>query len=77
MLQKASTGVDPHYFYVWQPAHHVNADAAERLVSISFIHTQYLLCSYLTQYFVGLIYRGVEKGPWARATRPEVGPLQC
>jgi hypothetical protein len=27
---------DPHYFDVWQPAHHSNIDAAERLVSISF-----------------------------------------
>jgi hypothetical protein len=37
---------------------------------------QYLLCSYLTQYFVGPIYRGVEEGPQARATRPEDGPVQ-
>jgi hypothetical protein len=36
MLQKASTGVNPHYFDVWQPAHHDKADAAERLVSIPF-----------------------------------------
>jgi hypothetical protein len=36
VLQKASTGVDPHYFDVWQPAHHDNADAVERLVSSSF-----------------------------------------
>jgi hypothetical protein len=27
---------DPHYLDVWQPAHHDNADAMERLVSISF-----------------------------------------
>jgi hypothetical protein len=36
MLQKASTGVNPHYFDVRQPAHHGNADAAERLVNSSF-----------------------------------------
>jgi hypothetical protein len=79
MLQKASTGVNPHYFDVWQPAHHDKADAAERLVSIPFFLTEYLLCSYLTQYFVGPIYGGVEEGPWARATRPKDGPLkrQC
>jgi hypothetical protein len=26
----------PHYFDVWQPTHHGNADVVERLVSISF-----------------------------------------
>jgi hypothetical protein len=36
MLQKASTGVDPHYFDVWHPAHHDITDMAERQVSISF-----------------------------------------
>jgi hypothetical protein len=41
-----------------------------------FILTQYLLHSYLTQYFVGPIYEGVEEDPGARATRPEVGALQ-
>jgi hypothetical protein len=36
VLQKASTGADPHYLDVWQPAHQGNADTAEKLVSISF-----------------------------------------
>jgi hypothetical protein len=36
VLQKASTGVNPHYFDVWQPTHHDNAGVAEMLVSISF-----------------------------------------
>jgi hypothetical protein len=36
VLQKVSIGADPHYLDVWQPAHHDNADAMERLVSISF-----------------------------------------
>jgi hypothetical protein len=35
-LQKASIGVNPHYFDVWQPAHHGNEDAIERLVNRSF-----------------------------------------
>jgi hypothetical protein len=30
----------------------------------------------LTQYFVGLIYRGVDERPRARATKPKVDPLQ-
>jgi hypothetical protein len=36
MLQKKRTGVDPHYFDVWEPAHQGNTDGAERLVTISF-----------------------------------------
>jgi hypothetical protein len=36
MLQKASPGANPLYIDVWQPIHHNNADAAERIVSISF-----------------------------------------
>jgi hypothetical protein len=35
-----------------------------------------LLSSYLTQYFVGMLYGGVEDDPRARCTRPEVSPLQ-
>jgi hypothetical protein len=27
---------NPHYFDVWQPAHHDNADVTERLISSSF-----------------------------------------
>jgi hypothetical protein len=76
MLQKKCTRVNPHYFDVWQPAHQGNVDAAERLVAISFILMEYLLYSYLTQYFVGPIYGGVEEDPRDRGTRSEVGPLQ-
>jgi hypothetical protein len=36
MLQKKSTGVDIHYFDVWQPAHKGDAIAAEKLVSNNF-----------------------------------------
>jgi hypothetical protein len=36
MLQKASTVADPCYLDVWQPTHHGNADAVERMASISF-----------------------------------------
>jgi hypothetical protein len=36
VLQKESTGVDPHYLDVWQPTYQGNAEVAERLVSISF-----------------------------------------
>jgi hypothetical protein len=36
MLQKVSTGVDPHYLDVWQPTHQGNAYAIEKLVSINF-----------------------------------------
>jgi hypothetical protein len=36
VLQKASTGTNPHYFDVWQHAHHDNAYAVERLISSSF-----------------------------------------
>jgi glucan phosphoethanolaminetransferase (alkaline phosphatase superfamily) len=38
VLQKKHTGVDPHYFDVWEPAHQGNTDAAERLVTISFYY---------------------------------------
>jgi hypothetical protein len=36
VLLKKYTRVDPHYFDVWEPAHQGNANAAERLVTISF-----------------------------------------
>jgi hypothetical protein len=36
VLQKACTRVDPHYLDVWQPAQQGNAEAMERLVTISF-----------------------------------------
>jgi hypothetical protein len=36
VLQKKHIGVDPYYFDVWEPAHQGNADAVERLVTISF-----------------------------------------
>jgi hypothetical protein len=35
VLQKAGTGVDPHYLDLWKPAHQSNANATEKLVSIS------------------------------------------
>jgi hypothetical protein len=36
MLQKKSTGVDPHYLDVWQPAHEGDAAVAEKLASNNF-----------------------------------------
>jgi hypothetical protein len=33
MLQKKSSGVQPHYLDVWLPAHDGDADVAEKLVS--------------------------------------------
>jgi hypothetical protein len=53
---------------------HIKATQMQRL--LVFILMQYLLSSYLTQYFVGPIYGGVEEDPRARCTRPNVGPLQ-
>jgi hypothetical protein len=45
VLQKASTGANPHYLDVWQPAHQGNAKAAEKLVSISFYsYTIFVTC---------------------------------
>jgi hypothetical protein len=35
MLLKKCTGVDPRYFDVSEPTHQGNADAVERLVTIS------------------------------------------
>jgi hypothetical protein len=36
VLRKKCTGVDPHYFDVWEPAYQGNADVAERQVTSSF-----------------------------------------
>jgi hypothetical protein len=33
MLQKKSSGVEPHYLNVWLPAHDGDADMAEKVVS--------------------------------------------
>jgi hypothetical protein len=54
------------------------AHQAEQVYYLSYSHPRLKnwLCSYLTQYFVGLIYGGVEEGPRTRATRPEGSPLQ-
>jgi hypothetical protein len=35
VLQKKHIRVDAHYFNVWEPTHQVNANVAERLVTIS------------------------------------------
>jgi hypothetical protein len=35
-VAKGMYWADPHHLDVWQPAHRGNADAAEKLVSISF-----------------------------------------
>jgi hypothetical protein len=36
VLQKKSTGADPHYLDVWAPAHEGDAAATEKLVSNNF-----------------------------------------
>jgi hypothetical protein len=36
MLQKKSSGVDPHYLNVWLPTHNGDADSTEKLVSNNF-----------------------------------------
>jgi hypothetical protein len=33
MLQKKSSGVEPHYLVVWLPAHDGDGNVAEKLVS--------------------------------------------
>jgi hypothetical protein len=33
MLQKKSSGVKPHYLDIWLPAHNIDGDAIEKLVS--------------------------------------------
>jgi hypothetical protein len=38
VLQKKSTGADPHYLDVWAPTHEDDAAAAEKLVSNNFYH---------------------------------------
>jgi hypothetical protein len=53
VLQKASTGADPHYLDVWQPAHQGNVDAAEKLVSISF----YSYAIFVTSVLNSILYR--------------------
>jgi hypothetical protein len=51
VLQKASTGVDPHYLDVWQPAHQDNEEAVEKLVSISFYSYTIFVTSVLNSIF--------------------------
>jgi hypothetical protein len=36
MMQKKSSGVDPHYFDVWLPAHQGDVVVVEKLVSNNF-----------------------------------------
>jgi hypothetical protein len=36
VLQRKRTGVQPHYFDVWEHAHKGNPDAAQTLVTINF-----------------------------------------
>jgi hypothetical protein len=43
VLQKKSTGSDPHYLDVWAPTHEGDAAAAEKLVSNIFTVTRHLL----------------------------------
>jgi hypothetical protein len=76
VLQKTSSRVDPHYLDVWQSAHQGNAEVVERLISISF-YSYTIFVTFITQYFIGWIYGGVEEDQRARARRLEVSPLQC
>jgi hypothetical protein len=76
VLQKASTGDNPHYLNVLQPAHHGNADAANKLVSISFYSYASIVISVLNSIFYRMIFRGVEEDPQAKARRHEVDTHQ-
>jgi hypothetical protein len=48
MLQKKSSGVDPHYLDIWLPAHDCDVDAAEKLVSNNFkCYAAFIIFPYL------------------------------
>jgi hypothetical protein len=51
VLQKASTGVDHHYLYVWKRAHQGNADATKKLISINFYYYASFVISILNSIF--------------------------
>jgi hypothetical protein len=51
VLQKASTRVDAHYLDVGQPTHQGNANATEKLVSISFYSYTIFVTSVLNSIF--------------------------
>jgi hypothetical protein len=64
LLQKASTGVDPHYLDVWQLAHQGNAEVAEKLVHISF----YSYAIFVTFVLNSIFCRTDIQRSWRRST---------
>jgi hypothetical protein len=44
VLQKASTGIDPHFIDVWVPMHRDDPEAMQKLVSNNFNSYIYMHC---------------------------------
>jgi hypothetical protein len=67
MLQKKSTGVEPHYLDVWLPVHDNDEARVEKLVSnnIKCYEIFVIYPHVLTQYSAGTIYTRVEENLWA------------
>jgi hypothetical protein len=67
MLQKKSTGVEPHYLDVWHRAHGDDEAKAKKLVSNNIkCYAIFVIYPYiLTQYSVRTIYTRVEENSWA------------
>jgi hypothetical protein len=67
MLQKKSTGVEPHYLDVWLPVHDNDEARVEKLVSNNIkCYAIFVIYPYvLTQYSAGTIYTRVEENLWA------------
>jgi hypothetical protein len=61
MLQKKSTGVEPHYLDVWLPAHDDDEVSNNIKCYVIFVIYSYVL----TQYSAGTIYTRVQENPWA------------
>jgi hypothetical protein len=65
MLQKKSTGVEPHYLDVWLLVHDDDEASAEKLVSNNIkCYAIFVIYPYvLTQYSARIIYTSVEENP--------------
>jgi hypothetical protein len=67
MLQRKSTGIEPHYLDVWLPAHDDDEARAEKLVSNNIkCYAIFVIYLYvLTQYSIGTIHTRVVQNPQA------------
>jgi hypothetical protein len=67
MLQRKSTGIEPHYLDVWLPAHDDDEARAEKLVSNNIkCYAIFVIYLYvLTQYSIGMIHTRVVQNPQA------------